>query len=407
MFAYIARQPILDGGRETVGYELLPRNGGAAGGRDGDAAARKVLSDAVTVFGLSKLTGGKPAYMSFTKDLLLNDFARLVDPEEVVIEVPESVELDGALTEKLRELKKDGYTLALSNYTGDEKFDSVMPLFQTVKVDFRATTGVMRKLLVRTLVGNQTQLLAEKVETAEEFDGAVELGFRLFQGGVFGQPSHLSKRIPSLAASSYGRLMNELLQESVDFNACCEVIGADVVLTYLLLRQIQTARYYRGNLITEIRQALVMMGTEQLRRWICLVMTRQGGAAHSDELAQKAYLWGRFIEKLMENARDAPDRKEGFLLGMFSLLDQVMETSMEDLLRDLELKPEIKAALLGQEENDYSKFLQYAMIYEMRNERLLFPDIRLKIGPEKVTELYEQCAADTEKAFSGVGRRRA
>ncbi len=402
MFAYIARQPILNGDREIVGYELFPRNGA----RDSDAAARKVLSDAVTVFGLSKLTGGKPAYMSFTKDLLLNDFARLVDPGEIVVEVPESAHLDDALAEKLRELKKDGYTLALASYTGDEKFDSLMSLFRTVKVDFHATTGVMQKLLARTLAGNRAELLAEKVETAEEFDRAVELGFHMFQGGFFERPAHLSKRLPSLAASSYGRLMNELLKESVDFNACCEVIGADVVLTYLLLRQIQTARYYRGNLITEIRQALVMMGTEQLRRWICLVMARQGSSARSDELTKRAYLWGRFIEKLMENARDAPDRKEGFLLGMFSLLDRVMETSMEELLQDLELKPEIKAALLGQEENDYAKFLQYAMIYEMRNERLLFPDIRLKIDQEKVTELYEQCVADTDKAFSGVGRRR-
>jgi len=394
----------LDRNREIVGYELLYRDGGgASNAQNGGAAARGVLADAVTVFGISKLTGGKPAYMIFTRDLLLNDFARLADPREIVIEVPESVQLDEALSEKLRGLEKDGYTLVLENYTGDEKFGKLMPLFRAVKVDFHA--AMMHKPPARTLPGNP-ELLAEKVETAEEFDRAVGLGFHMFQGCFFERPAQLSRRLPSLAASSYSRLMNELRKENVDFNVCCEVIGTDVVLAYLLLRQIQTARYCRGNLITGIRHALVMMGTEQLRRWLCLVMDRQSGAAHSDELAKRAYLWGRFIEKLMENARDAPDRREGFLLGMFSLLDQAMGAPMEELLRDLELKQEIKAALLGQEENDYAKFLQYAMIYEMQNERLLFPDIRLKIDQEKVTELYGQCAADADRTFSGAERLR-
>ncbi len=410
MYAYIARQPVFDLKQEIVGYELLYRNGGAgreANVRDEDAATRRVLSDAVTVFGLSRLTQGKPAHMIFTRNLLLEDFARLVSPKELVVEVQESIQMDEALADKLRELKKDGYTLALANYTGETRLDKLLPLFQIIKVDFRATPAVMQKLLARTLSGGRALLLAEKVETKEEYDRAVELGFRLFQGYFLERPTRVSKQVPSLAASSYGRLMNELLHENVDMDACQEIISTDVVLTYLLLRQIQTARYYRGNRVTELRQAMVMMGTEELRRWLCLVMARQSSAAHSDELARKTYLWGRFIEKLMENARGAPDRREGFLLGMFSMLDRVMGTSMEDLLRDLDMRPELKAALLGREENEYSKFLQYVMVYEMHDERLLFPDIQLKLDQEKVDELYQRCVEETRQAFSRSKEQRA
>lgn len=406
MYAYIGRQAIFDRDKRVVGYELLYRDRGSGNRaviQDGDAATRGVLSDAVTVFGISQLTNGKRAFINFTRDLLMNDFTRLADPKEVVVELEESVPVDDVLVGKLRELRDDGYSLALDNYAGTQFFDRILYLFDYVKVDFRQAGDVARRSFAQRLRGGRANLVAEKVETESDYLQAVQLGFQYFQGYYFEKPVRMTKQVPSLASSSYGMLMNELFKKEVDFGACCEVIQSDVVLTYMLLRLVQTANYYRGNVIDEIRDALVMMGTQQLQRWICLVLVRQVNITHSDEAPKRAYLRGRFIQRLMKYSNRDMNPQEGFILGMFSLLPQVTGANMEELLQGLNLSDRLKAALLGQEENEYTDFLQYAVIYEMENERLILPDIGLTLTTEDVATLYEKCQSATDKTFAKLG----
>ncbi len=406
MYAYIARQPIFDEHTNVVGYELLYRNG-QLGNRaqitDGDAATRGVLSDAITVFGLKNLTNGHPAYINFTRNLLLNDFAYLADPKDIVIEIMDDVEVDGKLIQKLRDLRKAGYRLALDQFGFSTKYDRITQLMDVIRVDFRRYNRLQCQEILRRVELTNAKFLAEKVETWEEFNDARKLGFKLFQGYYFEKPTKLTKQIPSLAASSYGRLLNELMKEDVDFDVCADIIKSDVVLTYMLMRQVQTMNYYRGNLVSEIHHGLMMLGTDELRRWVCLVMVRQTNMTHSDELPRRAYLRGRFTEKLMENSMEGLDSRQGFLMGMFSLIDTILGAPMEQVLRDIDIDPEIKAALLGQGENKYSKYLQYVILYEMANYRLILPDLRLRLREEEVYELYMTCIADTDRAFSQAG----
>jgi len=402
LYAYIARQPIYDRDQKVAGYELLYRDGSSGNTAqfvDGDAATRGVLSDAITVFGIPNLTNGLPAYINFTKNLLMNDFALLANPKQIVIEVMGEETVDDVLADKLRALRKAGYTLALEDFDGSPKYDKVFRIFDVVRVDFRRVNTPQLKAIVHKL--DHIKMLAEKIETQEDFDTAKRMGFKLFQGYFFAKPKCLSKHIPSLSASSYGRLLNELLQPNVDYAACSEIIQSDVVLTYMFMRQIQTANYYRGNLISEIRHGMVMMGTEELRRWICLVMMRQNNVSHSDELPRQAYLRGRFIEQLMEASKTRLDSRQGFLMGMFSLLDRVLGVELTQLLKDLTIDSDLKAALLGSAENQYSIYLQYAIIYEMGNGRLILPDIG--VDEEDAFQLYMKSVSDTDAAFQRVG----
>lgn len=406
MFAYIARQPIYDREKKVAGYELLYRDG--TGGNsakvvDGDAATRSVLHDAMTVFGLQQLTNKLPAYINFTRNLLLSDFALLASPKEIVVEVMGDIEVDAQLIAKLGELKRGGYKLALEDYDGSFKYQKVTQLFDIVRVNVQKYNELQLKELVKKVGMGRIRLLAERVETLDDFATARAAGFVLFQGYFFEKPTFLSKRIPSLAASTYGRLLHELLAEEPDFGRCSEIIQSDVLLTYMFMRRAQTANYYRGNMVTEIRQGLVLMGTEELRRWVCLVMLKQSNVTHSDELPKKAYLRGRFIERLMENSRTRLDPRQGFLMGMFSLLDQVMGVQLESLLEELRLTPAVKAALLGREENEYAIYLQYVVIYEMANERLILPDIHLRIDEDEVLALYMKCIEDADLAFYRLG----
>ena len=401
MNTYIARQPIFDRSRKVAGYELLYRDArgrNAASFSDGDAATRGVLSDAVTVFGIPQLTNKLPAYINFTRNLILDDFALLADPKEIVIELLGDVAVDEQLADKLRALKKAGYRLALKDYDGSARFNRVKQLFNVVRVDFSVGNELQKREIIRKVDYAGVQLLAEKVETQEDFDSARQMGFSLFQGYFFEKPTLVTKQ-SSLTASSYGKLFNVLLKPEVDFDACCRLIENDPVLTYMFLRQVQTANYYRGNRITDVKRGLLMMGTEELRRWVSLVLLKKNNVSQSDELARKSYLRGRFVEKLIENSKTKADSRQGFLLGLFSLLDRVMGVEMDRLLYGLEIDSAVKAALLGEEENEYSLFLNFATIYDMGNTRMILPELPLRISDEEVSTLYMKCVELTDAAF--------
>ena len=405
MNAYIARQPIYDYEKHVVGYELLYRSGRGSGARiiDGDAATRDVLYDAVNVFGLSSLTNHLPAHINFTRNLLLNDFAYTAKPEEIVVGVLGGMEIDDALIAKLGELKRNGYTLALDDYDGSRRFDKITHFFDIIRLDIRQRNWLLLQEMVDSLWRGGLKLLAERVETFDDFHHVRNLGFELFQGYFFEKPVSIAKKKPPLSASSYGQLMYELSKPDLSITRCADIIRQDVVLTYLLLRQMQTAFYYRGNTIQDIREALVMMGTDAVRRWVCMVLLKQNSVTQSDEQAKKAYLRGVFIERLITDSTMDLDPGKGLLMGMLSLLDQIMGVRLEILLGELDtLDPAVRNALLGKEENDYSLFLQYAIIWEMGNERLVLPDIHLRMHDSDVFGLYMECIRETDAVFAAA-----
>lgn len=407
MYAYVARQPIFNIYKEVVGYELLYRDGksgNAANIVDGDAATYSVLSDAITLFGLPMLTNKHSAFVNFTRNLIMNDFVFLTNPKDIVVELLEDINVDATLLNKLEAMKQAGYVLALDDYAGDPKFDPILPLLDIVKVDFELSPdrGRQREISEKLReVG--VSLLAEKVETVEDFDAAADMGFTLFQGYFFEKPRIFNKRIPTLAKSSYGRILGELQKHDVDFDTCAHIIHSDASMTYMLMKKVQSLNYYRGNPIVGIKLALVMMGVGDLRRFILLLLARKNNVTQSDELVRRAFMRGLFVEKLIKNSNHELDSEQGFLLGMFSLLDRILGTKMEDLLKDIGLDPDVKQALVGREENIFSYFLQYVLIYEMGNPRLILPDVKLRVDDRTVADFYMECMVNTDATFAENG----
>ena len=406
MFAYIGRQAIYGKDLMIAGYELLYRSGARGNSVnivDGDAATRAVLSEAVSVFGISQLTDGLPAFINFTRNLLLDDFAFLASPKDIIIEVPGNIEVDEALTKRLFALQRGGYRLALDSYNemnGMLRFNDILPLFDIIRVDVSRGNRLQLSDIVRKLRPSRARLLAERIETEAHFDLAMSLDFYYFQGYYFEKPVRLSKQIPPLAESSYGRLLNELLRPQINFDLCADIIHGDDMMAYMFLRRVQNSTLYQGNSLTDIRKGMVVLGTDEMRHWVCLALMKQNNAARSDELPRRAYLRGRFIERLIDNADTEIESREGFLLGVFSLLDQVLGTQMETMLHGMYLRNALKAALLGREENEYSMFLQYVVISELGNPRLILPDIHLQITEKEVSRVYMSSIADTDAAFT-------
>ena len=407
MFSYIGRQAIYNSDFVIAGYELLYRNGTAGNTAfilDGDSATRSVLSDAVNVFGIPQLTEGLPAYINFTRNLLMDNFAYLADPKQVVLEIPGDIFVDDALVEKLSQMKAAGYRLSLDNYSqtnGILRFDRISHMFDVIRLNVRKNNRLHLQDLISKLRRSRARLLADQVETEEQFDLARSLHFSLFQGYYFEKPVVLSKQVP-LAATAYGKLINELLKFNVNFEACCAIIDGDALLTHLFMQQVPNVRFQRGKNADKIKAGLMTIGTEGLRRWISVILLKQSNVTKSDDLLRQAYARGRFIERLMENSDTSAQPGQGFFLGLFSLLDRIMGIQQTDMLNNLKMGPALQAALMGREENEYSLFLQYAVIYEMANARLILPDIHVNLSDRAVSALYLECTSEADMTFSDL-----
>lgn len=407
MYAYIARQPIFNINKKVEGYELLYRDG-VSGNKaefaDSDTATCSVLSDAITLFGLPMLTNKQRAFINFTQNLIMNDFVLVTNPDEIVIEILEDVDMSEEFLAKVEELKKAGYRIALDDYTGKPEFDPLLELVDIVKVDFRVSpTKERRRMLADKLKKYRVKILAEKLEVQDDFDMAIEYGYELFQGYFFEKPKVFNKRVPSLSGTSYGSILNELQKPTANFDTCAKIIYTDASMTYMIMKKVQSLYYYRGNPIVGIKLALVMMGVTELKRYIILMMARKNNITHSDELVRKAYLRGLFIEKLIQSSNYTLSSDQGFLMGMFSLLDRILGASLTELLKDIDIDSDVKEALIGIPDNDYAQFLKYVMVYEMGNPRLVLPDIGLTIGDKAVSDMYMGCIVNTDAAFNDMG----
>lgn len=400
---YIARQPIFDTKKKVCAYELLYRSGPIVNKADfdnGNLATRNLLSDAITVFGLPKLTNSKPAFVNFTEGLILNEFALLANPKEIVIEILEDTRVSDALILKLEHLKQCGYKLALDDYVGNSDFNEILHLVDIIKVDFMLCDVDMRAQIAKRFASSSIKLIAEKVETLQDFDEALDLGYDLFQGYFFDKPVTLSQRAPAPAIVSYSRLFRELSKEEIDFTQCAKIIHADATLMYHLFRKVSTMHYYRGKSVKSITQALMYLGTDEVRRWIILILARERNVTCSDELVKEAYLRGIFIEKLMERSPTMVHRSgDGFLLGMFSLLDQIIGTKLDDVLADLPIPDDLVNTLLGFERNEFSDYLEFILVFNMDNKDLVLPDLGLSITPKEMNHIYVKCIEEADLAF--------
>lgn len=402
MQCYIARQPIFDQHMNVLAYELLYRAGSenVANVTDGDAATRSLLSDAMMVFGLNNLTNGRMAYVNFTEHLLMSDFVLMADPRQVVIEVLERTQVSDRLIGRLKKLKAMGYHLALDDYVGNPTFDPILQLMNVIKVDFLQTTQeTQEKIAKKHRYNRNISLLAEKVEDRETFERARRWGYKQFQGYFFARATPISKTIPDINAATYVRLLRELNEPDVDLFGCSEIIRTDPVLTYHLLKKVNTMQYYRGNSVKAISQMVAYLGIDELYHWVILTMARDVNRTYSDETVREAYLRGIFMERLMKNSPYSKKNLAGFLLGIFSMMDQIMDDQFANILDGIMLPQEVLDILLHDKDNELRQYLEFAKEYE-KNQATTLPE--LNMDQNQVVNLYMKCMKETDWAFRGA-----
>ena len=402
MYTFLARQPIFDDKYNVYGYELLYRDADQASFAnvsDGNVATKRVLSDAITLFGLNTLTDSKPAFVNFTEELILEEFPTLADPKDIVVELLEDVKITPKIIEKVAKLKNEGYTIALDDYSGDPNFDEILPYIDILKVDFMLTEKVAQENIAKKL-GHTLTLLAEKVETNEEYEWAKSMGYKLFQGYFFSCPVTYKKKTQRISFATSLMLVEELGKENVDFAKCCSIIRTDTVLTYKLLQKMSTVEYFRGHAINKVENAFTMMGVSNLRRWLLLVVARGNNKTGSDELARLAFLRGLFAESLIKKSSKSNESESAFLMGMFSLLDKILGEDREKLLEHLVISEAVRDALLGKSENIYSQLLDFIIDYENQRNRISLQSLGINVSEDELLRIYANCVAGVDATFS-------
>jgi EAL and modified HD-GYP domain-containing signal transduction protein len=388
MDVFVARQAIFDRQLRVFGYELLFRSGpqNVFPMVEASAATSRVL-DTGMVSGLETLAAGKPAFVNFPRELLLGGQATLLPPEHMVVEILEDVELDDDVAGACRRLRRDGYRLALDDYVGG-RGDRFVDLVDIVKVDFLLADRARRRGIVERLAPTRVLMLAEKVETQEEFDEARSLGFTYFQGYFFAKPLLLTRRgIPPVNLGSL-RILDVVHREPLDFGQVEDAVKADLALSYRLLRLINSAALGRSQPITSIHQALVLLGELEVRKWVSIAVLSELTRGKSDELLTASALRARLCETLGRAVGMGEQHLELFLTGMFSLIDAVVDRPLEQALGELPLPPRVCDALLGQP-NRLRSVLDATVAYEHGDwPALSLAAERLGIAEDRLVPLF-------------------
>ena len=341
----MARQPILSADERLFGYELLFRDSmvNAFSASDADGAACSTL-DSSLLMGLDTLCNGRVAFLNFTRDVLLRDYAFLFPPERVVVEVLETVTPDREVIAACQRLKQAGYRIALDDFAAADPRIPLLDYACIVKVDFRATPASSRAEMVRQL-GSSHEMLAEKVETREEFHVARKTGFVFFQGFFFHQPEIVATTDIPFNKLNYLRMLQAVQDPELDLKKIESLIKCEVAICYRLLRYLNSAAFGFSNEIRSIRHALTMLGSVEIRRWVQLVATLGASQQQGSEIVFTALVRARFCERLAD--RVPHNGSDLFLMGLFSLMDSILQVPVQTVFTNIRIEEAIKNVILG------------------------------------------------------------
>lgn len=362
---FVGRQAIFDLKLNTYAYELLFRDGevSVANITDGNRATSQVINNAFLVIGLEQVVQHHYAFINLTRDFLLGNIPFPLPPEKVVLEVLEDIAVDAELVSALKDFKDKGYKIALDDFILSEKNSVLVPFADIIKIDLMLLNQKQLIEQVKALKEFNVKLLAEKVETKQEFELCKQLGFDYFQGYYFCKPDIIAGKQLTPNRLALLEMISTLQNSDCRFEDLEVIISKDVAISYKLLRIINSSFYSLAKPIASIQTALVILGLQALRNWVTVI-----GLSQIDdkpkELINSSLARAKMCELLA--IEHGYDKGSAFTVGLFSMLDALMDQPLKDLLDKLPLADEISEALLGHN-GDLGKLLALVISYEENN----------------------------------------
>jgi EAL and modified HD-GYP domain-containing signal transduction protein len=345
---FVGRQPIYGRRLELFAYELLYRGADIdyADFTEGDRATSQVLLNTFTEFGLERIVGGHLAFINLTRGFIVGEYPLPVPRTQVVLEVLEDVEPDEEVLRGLAELRRRGFKVALDDFVFDESKRPMVALADIVKVDVLGLPPAEIERRFHELEPMGVKLLAEKIETREQFEHCRAVGFDYFQGYFLAKPNVVSGSSAPANGLNLLRLMAEFQAPEQDLDRIAEIVSQDVALSYKLLRHINAAIYGMPRRIDSVRETVMYLGLPMVRNLACLFMLTDAGQ-YPHELLVTAMMRARMCE-LLARAGGVESCGGYFTVGLFSTLDALLNLPLETVLKRLPLAQDVQDALLEQ-----------------------------------------------------------
>jgi c-di-GMP-related signal transduction protein len=345
MLRYMARQPILDRSGNVHAYELLFRNGVTNAFQGDLETAIHTTVDNAVMFGLEYLTRGHSAFINCTGKVLTDELPRVLPPALTILELLETVDPAPELLQACRQLKALGFRIALDDFTWEPRLAPLVELADYIKVDCSQLNHEERLRLIKQLPRNSATMVAEKLETHEEYSLACEEGFRLFQGYYFCHPEMVVKRSIPANTRFHLEILQQLLNDPLDLARLGPSVQSDASLAYRLLRLVNSAGFGMRREVQSIQSALMIVGDDSFRRMATLAIASQLNSSRSAEILHTALVRARFCETVAPICHLNPT--EQYLLGLMSLFPAMLQAPMDEIAPMLPLRREIRESLSG------------------------------------------------------------
>lgn len=396
----IGRQPILNRNEQICAYELLFRSAqslDAAAVNDASQATANVILNTLSGFGVRQILGKHRGFINLEFDILMSDSLELLPKDLVVLELLETIEVTPVLFERCRELKEKGFTLALDDHVFSPVYEELYQIVDIVKVDLFVTPV---ETLGPTLERYRTypfELLAEKVETKDEFLRCLDLGFDYFQGYYFAKPALIEKKKIDEGGVALLKLMRHL-SDDADIGEIEKIFRSNPGLTYKLLLLVNSVSFAGLQKIKTVRHALSMLGRSHIKRWVQLALFATDGSQNTDNpLMEMAAVRGSLMEQMatacpqLRGIKEAPD--QAFMTGILSLLEAIYDIPIQKISEELNLSDDVQQALTSRT-GIYGNLLDMAEALEQAD----FIKVSELIGPLAIP--YDTIIEAQLKAFN-------
>ncbi len=372
MDVFIGRQPILDKSGRIVAYELLYRSGpkNEFPDIDSEKATSYLINHLFTSFGLSEVSNNRPVFINFGKNMLLSGLPQF-DPKAVVIELLEGLKIDEGLINACRNLHRNGFKIALDDFILEKEILPLIKISSIIKIDWlRDSIDKIRELL-KALKGYHGALLAEKIETHEQFEISKEMGFHLFQGYFFARPKILKKKGLSSNELTKMKLLRLFKRDEWDIKEMAEILKSDVSIVGKLLNLINSAKFSLQRNVATIEEAIIIIGISELKKWLTIILFSETSSnIHYKEILDIAILRACFCEEITKII-DFHLKDKAYLTGLVSFFHILLERELQRLISDLPLEDSIKEAVLY-ERGILGKIFSLSKAYERFDTNRVF-----------------------------------
>ena len=360
---FIARQPIYDRNRGVMGYELLYRNNSInkATVTNADQASCDTILNSFMHIGIENIVGSALAFINLPREFVVNDTLTPMFKTQSVLEILEDIEPDKKVITGLQHLKNEGYRIALDDFVFHDNLIPFIELADFIKIDIKALSKTEVKQQLNALKPYNIKLIAEKIETYELYQFCFDCEFDYFQGYFFCYPEILEQKSLPSNKMVILNMINKLQDPEISSEELENILIQDIALSYKLLRYINSATFNLRHEVDSIKDAIIILGITNLKNWISLILMSKIVESKPAELIVIGMIRGKMCELLAEIYH--PEIKhQMFIIGLFSVLDALMEQPLINLLDTVTLSTPIKLALLdkvGTQGEIYKYVLQY------------------------------------------------